>query len=872
MSGRWRFASPLTLLREWQDRADEAELHELLLLGYTVDLPFLEKVAIPAARAMGARITVVGDAAQGLYDPVDVRLAGRAYFHGLASCRGAFHPKLSLLIGEHDVVAAIGSGNPTMAGWGYNDELWTVLRGNDTETPAGLRRLGAWLSRIASPDRVAVPGYIGALLKEIAERLDGLPVGADAGNDVTVLHNLDAGLLDQLPRGPVDELCLYAPFVDGTGAALTEIVQHFDPRRVVLGVQERWTSYDGDVILRALGGRETELRLLPEQVPRHGKLLEWAGGGSRHALTGSANLTASAMTRTTATGGNCELAVLAPVEDSLMPEGTACTTTRLQGRRTVRRSEARPTPLLLGALLTSAGLQVTLARPYHVEVTIETSPDGSPGSWTAVGTIPAGETVRTFAPELAGAVVRGVHARPDQRIESPPVFAVHPGRCARRQETESRPRLRHAYTEEEIFTDEGLARRFRYDLLRLSDQLTKQKTARAATAPTRSAASSVVQDRWAAYLEDCERTIGRPLTSRIFGRLVVAIPGTARGLGWGLAATARVDDAEEDDTEEPVDADGEETSTASPPMPPSERSAWRRWVSRAVDAVAPPSGNAPPLIIRILVARLFVQLLAHGVWDLDDDSWRTDLARLTQKLTPEPDDAPEESLQHVAALTAVCMGLLRGGALLTGGAPEDILAAQTWSKVKDIVAEADATLAADLLIPPVLPHAHVLSRSELEGLLRLAADEDPIAPIRAELAEAGWELEYDDGIYRITGAFANPVPVAADLATLLGKHLETSLVYAAANGRWAFIAWRRPDLVLASAPTGNAWRVYRVAEPATPASRLAGGGGLSSNGLVGRPVRLGNAPPGIAQRLLADAGFDHISLIEKLIAWSKGHT
>jgi hypothetical protein len=212
------------------------------------------------------------------------------------------------------------------------------------------------------------------------------------------------------------------------------------------------------------------------------------------------------------------------------------------------------------------------------------------------------------------------------------------------------------------------------------------------------------------------------------------------------------------------------------------------------------------------------------------------------------------------------MGLLRGGASLTGGTPEDILAARTWPKVKDVVARADSDLAVDLLIPPLLPRAHVLSRSELESLLQLAADDDPLAHIEAELAAIGWDIENDDGLYRVTGSFTNPVPVAARVATLLGQHVDTALVYAGTAGRWAFVAWRRPDLVLASAPAGNAWRVYRITEPATPESRLGGSEGMTSVGIVGRPVRLGLLPPETAQRLLANAGIDHISLLQKLTA------
>ena len=210
MSAEWSITSPVALLNQWQGPAARDDLQDLVLLGFTVNLPFLEKVAIRTARDLGARVTVIGDAAHGVHDPVDVRL--RSYFTAWAACRGAFHPKLALLIGEHDIVAAIGSGNPTMAGWGHNDELWTVLRSGPEGSAGGLRQLGDWLTDL--PQVVAMPAYAADMLRDVAGRLTTLPPG---GEEAQVLHNLHRGLLSQLPRGPVQELCLYAPFVDQTG-------------------------------------------------------------------------------------------------------------------------------------------------------------------------------------------------------------------------------------------------------------------------------------------------------------------------------------------------------------------------------------------------------------------------------------------------------------------------------------------------------------------------------------------------------------------------------------------------------------------------------------------------------------------------------
>jgi hypothetical protein len=854
MSAGWGITSPMALLGEWAGPAARGNLREVILLGFTVNLPFPEKTAIRTARDLGARVTVIGDAAQGLYDPVDVRL--RTYITGWAACRSAFHPKLALLVGDHDIAAAIGSGNPTIAGWGHNDELWAVLRDGPYGSASGLRQLGSWLRDL--PGVVAMPGYAADVLSAAAERLAAVP--GDAGR-AQVLHNLRHGLLGQLPRGPVRELRMSAPFVDEAGGALAEIIAAFDPGQVVIGLQEHLTSYDGDALLRAAGSRHTEVRLLPERFPRHGKLLEWDGPGGRYALTGSANLTASALIKATADGGNCELAVLAPAGDSLMPEGTVITREELRGRRTVTPSVPRPRLLLLGALLTRGGVLVTLARPCDTEVRIEASPDGSPGSWAALGTVAPGVSEQMFpVARLVGTVIRAVAVQPGhQRSESPPVFAVSLARCARRQPDDRRPRLRREYSEETIFTDEEMAHQFRADLLRLIEA-----SAWPATRPqggkepgTQPAARAPAEDLWAAYLEECELGIGRALTAALFGQLAQMIPGISRGLGWGLGG-------------DPPGGGGNggDTAPRAPHVRPSERAVWARWAVRlAAAATANDAGQPrPPLAYRALATRLMVQLLAHGVWETGDESWREVLARLAASLLPLPGgDEPGRACQLAAALAAVCMGLLRSGAPVTGGSPQGALAARAWERLRPLVADADPDLVTDLLISPVHAHAVTLNLSELEDTIYLAMDDDPAALLTAELAGRGWHLARDGLMYQVTGTFTNPVNVAAQVATRLGPSLGTVLVHAQAGNRWAFIAWRRPDLLLASEP-GHAWRLYRIDGAVTPEARFAGGEGIPAAGLAGRPVPFGKGLPPAALELLGAAGADPADVLTRLIS------
>ena len=189
------FASPLSLVRRWRELPDGPPLREMVILGYTLDLAFLERVCLLQARQLGARVTVLSDGGQSMHDAVDVRLAGRAYQHGFTATSGAFHPKLAVLLGDHQAWAAIGSGNPTMAGWGHNHELWCVIRGSRDHGPRVQADLGRWLRRL--PEAVPMPSWIAGTLRDVGSRLVPVTID-DIHNDVGLLHNLDRPIVDQL--------------------------------------------------------------------------------------------------------------------------------------------------------------------------------------------------------------------------------------------------------------------------------------------------------------------------------------------------------------------------------------------------------------------------------------------------------------------------------------------------------------------------------------------------------------------------------------------------------------------------------------------------------------------------------------------------
>ncbi|MFI1382798.1 hypothetical protein [Embleya sp. NPDC020886] len=432
-----RSASPVTLLREWRERTDGAALHEALFLGLNVDLPFLERVAVPLARGLSARVAILGDAAQEAHDPREVRGAGLDYLYAPTVCPGGLRAKLVVLLGEHACRIAIGGGTPALPGWAGEDRLWTVVETEDDASNALLADVADWLDKLPEAAGVAMAPWAGEYLREIAALLTERHILADEtpGPDARLLDNLDRSLLDQVPAGPVEELHMYAPAVDPAGDTLRELIARLAPARVLLGVHENWSGHTGAMLRTALGGRPAEVLVLPEQRLVHGRFAQWRIGDRWFALTGNADLTRAGFAGTAAAGGGLDLAVRTAGGPALsLGEGR---TTSVAGLDALRGVAAGAELVLLGARADGAGLRVVLAEAAREPVTVSTSADGSPGSWRELGIIPSGASSAGFPPAAGqGPAVRGSVTRADGSVlHSAVVFAYSPAAAARPSET-----------------------------------------------------------------------------------------------------------------------------------------------------------------------------------------------------------------------------------------------------------------------------------------------------------------------------------------------------------------------------------------------------------------------------------------------------
>ena len=821
-------ASPLSLLIEEEGHGDR-QAEEILLLSFTADLGFIESFALGVAHACGARVTVVGDAAVSTYDPRAVRRAGRSYLPGYAACQGAFHPKVMVITGPSRVTVAIGSGNATLAGWQANAELWTVIRGSADESPAVLGDLAHWLRGLA--DRVRFSWGVQDALARTAASLDAILRQAARVTDHGLrLVSTNAGpIIADLPQGPVEELAVCAPFHDPGATALRAICERLAPERLLISYQPGFTVFDGRALETLIGEYGGELLADSEKRYRHGKLIEWTTGGQRYALTGSPNLSSSALLRGILEGGNCELGLIAPVRQTLLPEGAPIAPASIRETQSRVRPREITASLLLGAARNEQGLHVLFARPTrapgHLELSHAVSP---PEVWERFADVPAGSTAAqaTIAAD-GGSRVRLVTVAADGTpCYSNVVPVVDPQRAVRR------PAIAGGHVPttrpDDLFADPRLAERFFADLATLRTGLPTRPPAAAAPAGSRShdaaTGGDTSQVTWEQYLDECAGRIGHPLLRFALG---LPIPDRSDAT-YDAVLAASWDEQFADDTEAGLDEDDPETvaaeraGDAAPVAPPAlpnlrrgvseaVRRRYRRWAGRLTDAAE--TLGAPE---RMLVTRLLLWTAAAGAWDDDDHTWIGLLAESICVLGVA--EVPGDVEPQVASLAAVALSVLRAHA------PRLVHTEETM--VYEFAAEQVAHLLPAAELAYIDEYCQLLgeafgSAADPDTVRRHAADvvqADPITDAVRALADAGRDVHrHEHSLLHVTGRFSNPVLAALEAVAAAQATDAVGAWATGSNGKWALCMWRKPDLIAIDA--GGAlqlWQHYQLNGLITP--------------------------------------------------------
>ncbi|MGV9745147.1 hypothetical protein ACWDTG_09545 [Rhodococcus zopfii] len=496
----------------------------------------------------------------------------------------------------------------------------------------------------------------------------------------------------------------------------------------------------------------------------------------------------------------------------------------------------RKVPLvLLGARWRNEAVVVELLVRAAASITIETSPSGAPGSWRTVHTVdvaqPGPIETSFVADEGTGGAVRARVGKDDNDVSSV-VFLTDVARCRPRDVADDGPRVSRDYNLDDFVTDSVLAERMTNDLIRLMRTVGQY---RAANAPrespaTRPSGGTSEEDRWGTWLDKAQRTLGPTFAGLVFPGAAKTIRSDVdRAVQWTVDDDEPVTDITDDETDEDIDPIADALGDRQPPSIAShQRAEWRTRSDRLRRAVMSENPR-PPLELRMSVARIFIDLLAAGVWEADEVAWRQPFADVLTALPPgaEDEDVPETPLNYLSSMIAVGLAVLGQGTRLDGGSPEDVLWQGAWNRLRRWVPQAHTEIVDEYLYIPTQSYARVADRESAESLIELArnAETDPNAETRAALESIGLPAELREGVWIREAPSGVPRKIAAVIATKVGDPCAVIVV-----GPERACAVLRADRTVLMAESHTAkWHVMTLpSSVSTPTSLLASPDGLPS--------------------------------------------
>ena len=243
------------------------------------------------------------------------RMVNRTYLAAPLRHARAAHAKAIVLLGPQSGQLIVGSGNLGQDGYGSPGELWHVFGYQDEQDT---RHLSEFVAVREMIDLMAAKGVVDPptidLIQTMWSKAPWLPSTQEAHSSVR--HNLDVSLLTQLADSvtwPVHELTVHAPFHDPDCAAVAALIAQFQPKSVRV-LLSRGTSVDTAKLAQVMAAAPRAKWLLVEVADEattyiHAKWVHLAGASSEVLLTGSANLSRSALLRAS-DSGNIEIGVI----------------------------------------------------------------------------------------------------------------------------------------------------------------------------------------------------------------------------------------------------------------------------------------------------------------------------------------------------------------------------------------------------------------------------------------------------------------------------------------------------------------------------------------------------------------------------------
>lgn len=573
-------------------------------------------------------------------------------------------------------------------------------------------------------------------VEEALQRTASLLMGLTPSSDAPILvESLSGPIIDQLPRGPVDELVICSPFLDRQAGAIGDLVGRFKPARWELILDDD-AVFDGPSVAEATERLNGVISCIESSRYHHGKLIEWERAGSRFALTGSANASASGLCRSMENGGNCELGLVTEIPGSLRPptgEAPAIDAIRSTVYRQLTHTESGP--VLLGATLEPDGLRLQLVKPLETPGTLQVAdrdiwltsaelPVDEASIAVEVG-VPAGTLVRIrLGPERFSNVVAATNLSLTQR---------RPLQATGRSRTDP----------DAMFQDPKAAEAFARDLLDLRAHISEARTP--GTQLKRSPAATTHQrfETWEEYLDHLSAHLGEAAV-----RYGLALPNL------GSLNHEWVDP--EYDPEDPEDAEreGDHAPGRVPDfqdLPAGEKRRFRSWARRLVEGML---GLLPSA--QLIAARLILRSIAARLWD-DHDEPNALLIDTAKTLASTDPLFPEET-DRLAAMTAFCLSVARRDLNLHATGEMELRYHAAAETARQLLGHTDETLVQAYTAEFI---DQLGESAQPSRVLDVAAHlTHPLGEVALDLTDLGHGAKHEDGGIRITTWEPHPLDVA----------------------------------------------------------------------------------------------------------------
>jgi hypothetical protein len=318
---------------KYYDVFAESGFHSAFLTTFAFGAQAFEDIPFSRLRGSGCRnITVLADRQminQSFAEYGPPKFAGTSYHLVKADAPGAFHPKITLLIGEKKGKLLVGSANLTALGLGGNRELVASIV-YTPETQGHARYFAealTYIRRNVPEDDLWVSTAIQRALRAapwLRQALEAAtPPDETAKPEVALLLDRPGTtILDQIVRlvgdDPIERLIVVSPFWDTRLEGLARLRTALAMPSTDLLIEPKTTSFPKSELQRFSGVDLFDVDPSDSKRFVHAKLVVAQGRSWDHVISGSMNCTLPALIGPSLPRGNAEAGVYKRV-----PPGTA---------------------------------------------------------------------------------------------------------------------------------------------------------------------------------------------------------------------------------------------------------------------------------------------------------------------------------------------------------------------------------------------------------------------------------------------------------------------------------------------------------------------------------------------------------------------